>query len=117
VCIHPDASPVAKIDLDQSNPGDCHRSHSPVILGQNLHSFLDRFRGGNLHWRKTRSNLLGRPCLSTPGEHHARRNAIAARNLRHLRPGANVSSTIRTLSSCDQRRRRSNPSKTSTRIA
>jgi hypothetical protein len=43
------------------------------------------------------------------GEHHARRNAIAARNLRYLRPGANVSSTIRALSSCDQRRRRSNP--------
>jgi hypothetical protein len=32
-------------------------------------------------------------------------------------PGANVSSTIRALSSCDQRRRRSNPPKTSTRIA
>jgi hypothetical protein len=32
-------------------------------------------------------------------------------------PGANVSSTIRALSSCDQRRRRSNPSKTSTLIA
>jgi len=34
-----------------------------------------------------------------------------------VRPGANVSSTIRALSSCDQRRRRSNPPKTSTRIA
>jgi hypothetical protein len=32
-------------------------------------------------------------------------------------PGAKVSSTIRALSSCDKRRRRSNPSKTSTRIA
>ncbi|MGF6425888.1 hypothetical protein ABIE91_001108 [Bradyrhizobium elkanii] len=32
-------------------------------------------------------------------------------------PGANVSSTIRALSSCDQRRRRSSPPKTSTRIA
>jgi hypothetical protein len=32
-------------------------------------------------------------------------------------PGANVSSTIRILSSCDQRRRRSTPLKTSTRIA
>jgi hypothetical protein len=32
-------------------------------------------------------------------------------------PGANVSSTIGILSSCDQRRRRSNPPKTSTRIA
>ncbi|WP_246735053.1 hypothetical protein [Bradyrhizobium sp. S69] len=32
-------------------------------------------------------------------------------------PGSNVSSTIRALSSRDQRRRRSNPPKTSTRIA
>jgi hypothetical protein len=32
-------------------------------------------------------------------------------------PGTSVSSTIRTLSSCDQRRRRSTPPKTSTRIA
>jgi len=34
-----------------------------------------------------------------------------------LAPGTSVSSTIRALSSCDQRRRRSNPSNTSTRIA
>jgi hypothetical protein len=84
VRIHTDASPVAKIDLDQSNPGDCHRSHSPVILGQKLRSFLDRFRGGDLHRRKTRSNLPNRSSLPTPGEHHARRNSIAACNLSHL---------------------------------
>jgi hypothetical protein len=67
--------------------------------------------------QKTWHDPLSRPCLSAPGEHHARRNAITARNLRYLRPGANVTSTIRALSSCDQRRRRSNPPKTSTRIA
>jgi hypothetical protein len=45
----------------------------------------DRFRGGNLHRRKTRSYLLNRSSLPAPGEHHARRNAIAAANLCHLR--------------------------------
>ncbi len=47
---------------------------------------------------------------------------LAATQLRRatsvtLAPGTSVSSTIRALSSCDQRRRRSNPSNTSTRIA
>jgi hypothetical protein len=42
--------------------------------------------------------------------------AQSAGDLLTFAPGANVSSTIRALSSCDQRRRRSNPPKTSTRI-
>ena len=33
VRIHTDASPVAKIDFDQSNPGGCHGPHPPIILG------------------------------------------------------------------------------------
>jgi len=80
-----------------------------------LRFVLARNRRGNLNRRKTWLDPLTRPCLSAPGEHHARRNTIAPSRLRHLRP--TVSSTIRTLSSCDQRRRRSNPPNSSTRIA
>ena len=57
------------------------------MFGRMLRIFLARFyRRGNLHWRKTWHDPLRRPCLSALGEHHARRNAIAARNLRYLRP-------------------------------
>jgi hypothetical protein len=69
------------------------RSGRPVTAASVCHLrteariFLARFyRRGNLHRRKTWHGPLGRPCLSAPGEHRARRNAIAARNLRHLRP-------------------------------
>jgi hypothetical protein len=113
VRIHPDASPVAKLDLNQSVPGGRYLPHPSVIFGRRLRIFFDRFRGGDLHRRKTRSYLRNRSSLPAPGEHHARRNAIAAGNLRHLRPWRQRLA----LSSCDQRRRRSNPPKTSTRIA
>src|ERR1700729_2586082 len=57
------------------------------MFGRMLRIFIACFyRRGNLHRRKTGHDPLGRPCLSAPGEHHARRNAIAARNLRYLRP-------------------------------
>jgi hypothetical protein len=98
VRIHSDESPVAKIDLDQSNTRGCHRSHSAIIRRQKLRSFLNRFRGSDLHRRKTWFNLCDRPSLSTPGELRRATSVTFA-------PGANVSSTIRALSSCDQRRR------------
>jgi hypothetical protein len=53
-------------------------------------------------------------CRALPG---SASGAPCASSVRRIRHGANVSSTIRALSSCDQRRRRSNPPKTSTRIA
>jgi len=75
---------VAKINLDQSNPGRCHRSHPPVILGQKPRVF-SCFCRSNLHRRKTCPDLLDRSRLSSPSEHHARSNPVATRNLRHLR--------------------------------
>jgi hypothetical protein len=39
VRIHPNAPSVAKIDLDQSNPGACQGPRPPVILGQKLWIF------------------------------------------------------------------------------
>jgi len=70
VCIHPDAPPVAKIDLDQSVPGGWYLPHPSVIFGRRLRIFLARFyRRGNLHRRKTWPDPLGRPCLSAPDEH------------------------------------------------
>jgi hypothetical protein len=51
------------------------------MFGRMLRIFFARFyRRGNLHRRKTWHDALGRSCLSAPGEHHARRNAIVARN-------------------------------------
>jgi hypothetical protein len=82
----PHASPVARIDLNQSVPGGRYQPHPSVIFGRRLRILFDRFRGGDLHRRKTRSYLLNRSSLPAPGEHHARGNAIMAGNLRHLRP-------------------------------
>jgi hypothetical protein len=67
--------------------------------------------------RKTRSTQLNLASLPTPGEHTL--DAIPLRRATSLTfaPGASVSSTIRILSSCDQRRRRSTPPNTSMRIA
>jgi hypothetical protein len=59
-----------------------------VIIAQRPRIFHARFRRGYLHWRKTRPDLLDRSRLPPPREHYARRNRVAARNLRHLRPRA-----------------------------
>jgi hypothetical protein len=103
---------------DPSRPGRRHQPQPPVILGRWLRAYHARFRGcGNLHRRKTGPELLNRSRLPTPGEHHARRDTVAAGNVRHL--GARYQRFLDNtcLVVCDQRRRRSNPSKTSTRIA
>jgi hypothetical protein len=82
---HPDAALIAEIDLDQSNAGYRDGPQLSVIVGQKLRSFPTRFRRrGNLHRRKTWPDLPHRSRLSAPGEHHARRNPIAARHLSHL---------------------------------
>ena len=87
LCIHPDASSVAKINLDQFVPGGRQLPNLSVIFGPRPRIFLAPFyRRGNLHRRKRWHDPLRRPCLSALGEHHARCNAIAACNLRHLRP-------------------------------
>jgi hypothetical protein len=82
--IHPDASPVAKIDLDQSGPSRRHQSHPPIIPGRQLRGFPACVRRSNLHRRKAWPDLLNRSRLSTPGEHHARSYPIAASDFRHL---------------------------------
>src|ERR1700741_3424549 len=87
LCIDPDASPVAKINLDQSVPGGRQLPHPSVIFGRRPRIVLaPSYRRGNLHRRNRWHDPLCCPGLSAPGEHHARRNAIAACNLRHLRP-------------------------------
>jgi len=115
--IHPNAPPVAEINLDQPYAGNGHGPRPTTVLRHNLHILLACFCRSNLHRSKTRSDLLDRSCLPPPGEY-----TLAAIPLRRatsltFAPGTGVSSTIRTLSSCDQRRRRSTPPKTSTRIA
>src|SRR6202521_1887253 len=81
----PNASPVAEINLDQSSAGNGHGPPPTAILSHNLHGLLARFCRSNLHRSKTRSDLLDRSRLPPPGEYHACRNPITARDLGHLR--------------------------------
>jgi hypothetical protein len=109
--IHPDASPVAKIDLDQS-PGPpapaASAYHPRTVTSPPVSTAAVTCTGAK--YGPTFSTIRA----SSPSEHHAplRRATSVTFAL-----GASVSSTIRTLSSCDRRRRRSTTPKTTTRTA
>jgi hypothetical protein len=113
ILINADALAVTELDLDQaaSLPGRHHR------WGFNRSDAFDRSRGDlnrdKARSRRSDSRQAGPP---PPREHQTAampcRRAISVTTA----PGASVSSMIRILSSRDQRRRRSTPPRTSTRI-